>query len=720
MLQVLMKKGKVFVENVPRPNVSPGSVLIKVVCSCISAGTEISMVQASGMSLFNKLRSQPEKLGQAFNMLRTHGFAKLWDKVVDPKSIGSPIGYSLSGVVIGVGEGVFDLETGDRVAAAGAGYANHAEYVDVPRNLVMRMPDSLDFESAATTTLGGIALQGIRRANIQLGEYVLVFGTGILGLLTLQLAKAAGGRCIAVDIDQRRLDLAKKFGAELTINQQEVDDQFNELNLFTGGHGADVTIFVAATSNPKVLSQAFSMTRKKGRLVMVGVYGNELNRDDIYKKELDFLISTSYGPGRYDNNYEERGLDYPYAYIRWTENRNMEEYLRLLDNGQIDVKSMIDGQYSLNQVAEAFKSLNKSVRPLLVLLNYGELTEKALIPYQPKKTKDLQIQEVVKDKVRVGLVGAGTFARAVHLPNLAKLGDKFALTGVCCRRGASAKEIASRFGVDNATTDYNELLKDENVDLIMVCTRHNLHGRIVLDALEAGKHVFVEKPLCTKPEELNAIRTFFNQKDGKERAPMLTVGFNRRFSKYAQIVKKHIQKRIGPLFIHYRMNAGYIPTDHWVHTEEGGGRIIGEACHIIDLFSFLTESPVKSVAVASLHPKNDSLSATDNKSILLEYKDGSVATLHYFAVGSKNLPKEHLEVHFDGKTLIVEDYKSIIGHGLKVENLSDKMADKGLMEELLVLHECLHKEGSKWPISLDSLLETTEITFIASGIQTLE
>ena len=716
MIQALIKKGCVLPVEVPAPMVSDGAVLIKVVNSCISAGTELSGVTGSGKSLIKRAVEQPENVKKVLNMVRSEGIVSTYTKVMGRlQTTGSPTGYSLSGIVIAVGEGVTDFKPGDRVAAAGAGIANHAEYVDVPQNLVMRMPDGLDFKPASTVTLGGIAMQGVRRAQAALGEFVVVFGAGILGQLALQMLAASGSRVLAVDLDEKRLDLASKMGAEAVFNSSECD-VIKEIIHYTGGHGADIVLFCASTNNSQALSDAFAMCRKKGRLVMVGVWGTELKREDMYKKELDFLISTSYGPGRYDANYEERGLDYPYAYVRWTENRNMEEYLRLLARKRINVAPLIEAVYPIMEVEKAFASLQKPERPLMVVLDYGDNLPDDIknLASQPRK---LAVPNRIDTKsglkrVRVGLIGAGGFAMGMHLPNLQKLSGKYEIRAICSRTGTNAKAAAAKFGAEYSTTDYQEILADPDIDLVMICTRHNLHGRMVLESLKAGKHTFVEKPLCTTKAKLDAIKEFFNPKlkTQNSKLPLLTVGFNRRFSQYAREVKKHVQNRINPLFIHYRMNAGYIPLDHWVHTEEGGGRIIGEACHIIDLFSYLTDSPVKAYSSVGLRPATKSISTSDNKSIILEYEDGSVASLDYFAVGSKELSKEWLEVHFDEKSIVVDDYKSIKGYGVKVADIHSQTPDKGQLEELKEMYRCLNGENKGWPIELESMVETTEVT----------
>jgi len=502
----------------------------------------------------------------------------------------------------------------------------------------------------------------------------------------------------------------------LTINASETSDPVAAVSHFTSGHGADTVIFAAATSKPSALTQAFEMTRKKGRLVMVGVYGRELRRNDIYQKEIDFLISTSYGPGRYDETYEQKGLDYPYAYVRWTENRNMVEYLRLLANGVVDVAAMIENVFPINQVEKAFETLSRPERPLMVLLNYDNPPEDENPKKYEASTLEIKRPNVINsnDRIRVGIIGAGNFATGMHLPNLQKLADKYEIRAICNRTGHKVAEIAERFGASYATTDYKKVLEDPEIDLTMICTRHNLHGQMVMESLRSGKHTFVEKPLCTTQAELDHIKEFYDQqsetRNPQPALPLLMVGFNRRFSKYAIEVKKCVAGRINPLFIHYRMNAGYIPMDHWAYGEEGGGRIVGEACHIIDLFSYLIDAPVRAFSSASLQPQTDSISSSDNKSIILEYQDGSVATLEYFAVGSNEIPKEYMEVHFDEKSLIVDDYKSIRGYGVETPDIKTKNQDKGQLEELIDLYGCVKRQDHIWPIRIEEMFETTMIT----------
>jgi len=709
MIQAIIKKGKVIGEEIPAPNVSKGALLIKVVNSCISAGTEMSGVTNSGKSLIKRALEQPAQVAKVINMAKSIGIEKTIAKIKGTLDAGNATGYSISGMVIAIGEGVEGFEVGDRVTAAGAGIANHAEYVDVPQNLVMKMPQSLDFKEASTVTLGGIAMQGVRRADLRFGEFCVVTGAGILGLLAIQMLRLSGIRVAAIDLDETRLQIAKSLGAEIIINPTQ-EDPIKTVESWSGGYGADCVLFTAATSASEPLAQSFRMCKKKGKVVLVGVVGMEINRGDIYAKELDFMISTSYGPGRYDNSYEEKGCDYPYAYVRWTENRNMSEYLRLVSTGDIKLEKLINGVYPIEQVTQAYESLKASNKPLMVLLDYGQAELGNLHDYltQDKKVVLRQNTKTDKSVINVALVGSGGFATGMHMPNMEKLSNKFRLHAVMSKTGHKAKAVAKQYGATYATTNYEDILKDKEVDLVLIATRHDSHAFLTLQALQSGKHVFVEKPLATHQEELDEIKQFY-ESDAPVK-PVLFTGFNRRFSKYTQEIVKHTSQRNNPLFIYYRMNAGFIPLDHWVH--EDGGRIVGEGCHIVDLMTALVGQKVVSISSETLTPQNGKFSSSDNKAIVLKYQDGSVATIHYFATGSKELSKEYMEVHFDNKSIVMDDYKSLKGYGIQVNELTTAISEKGQFEELEALYETLSGKTAKWPIELWDMMQTTEITFI--------
>lgn len=714
MIQAIIKKGKVLGEETPSPNVSKGSLLIKVVNSCISAGTEISGVQGTKQSLIKKALAQPDKVLKVFNIAANEGIATAYAKVKGALDGGYPTGYSISGVVIGIGEGVHGFAVGDSVAAAGAGLANHAEYVDVPENLVMKMPVGMDFKDASTVTLGGIAMQGVRRADLKLGEFCVVVGAGILGLLSIQMLRLSGVRVAVTDFDDRRLQIAQEYGAELVLNPAR-DEIVDTISNWSNGYGADAVLFTAATGSSEPLSQSFQMAKKKGRVILVGVVGMEIKREDMYAKELDFLISTSYGPGRYDRNYEEKGLDYPYSYVRWTENRNMTEYLRLVHTGAIKLNKLIDATYPIKNVTEAFEVLQApGVKPLMVLLDYGKADLNLLNQYLDHDRKVIiNTRPIAKDIINVALIGAGGFATGMHLPNLTKLSNKFRLHAVMNRTGHKAKAVATQYQANYATTDYNDILNDSDVDLVLISTRHDSHADLALKALKAGKHVFVEKPLATNREDLESIKAFY-ESDAAEK-PVLFTGFNRRFSRYTAEIKKHTDNRINPLMLRYRMNAGFIPLDHWIH--EDGGRIIGEACHLIDLMTAFTGSQIVSISEETLSPQTGKYSSNDNKAITLKYSDGSVASIEYFATGSKELSKEFMEIHFDGKSIIMDDYKSLKGYGLKLNEIKTDVSQKGQFEEWEALYDSLKGIKQEWPIELWDMIQTTEATFIVEGIQ---
>jgi predicted dehydrogenase/threonine dehydrogenase-like Zn-dependent dehydrogenase len=707
MIQAMIKKGKVFAEPVPAPVVSKGGILIKVVNSCISAGTEMSVVSESGKSLIIRAMEQPVNVAKAINMIRSDGIAKSYKKIMGKLEASNPTGYSISGIVVGIGEGTARFKIGDQIAAAGAGLANHAEYVDVPEQLVMRVPKGLSFIDASTVTLGGISMQGVRRADVSIGEFCVVVGAGILGLLSVQILRHSGVRVIVVDINQERLDVARELGAEIVINSK-IEDSVKLVENYTGGFGADAVLFTAATSMSKPLSQAFNMCKKKGRVVLVGVVGMTINREDIYSKELDFLISTSYGPGRYDKNYEEKGLDYPYSYVRWTENRNMEEYLRLVHSGAIKLEKLINKIFPIADVNKAFETLKSSVqRPLMVVLDYGKPEQSKLDEYLHHDRKiQTGVVETKKNIVNIALIGVGNFTTSMHLPNIEKMNDKYRLYAVMDRAGHRSKTIAGQYKAAYATTNYSDIINDPKIDLVFISTQHDSHAELTVQALRAGKNVFVEKPLATNQKDLEKIKEFY-QNTVNSIKPVLMVGFNRRFSRYAREIKKYTDQRINPLVIHYRMNAGYIPLDHWVH--EHGGRIVGEGCHIIDLMTYFTSANILNVSLESLTPKTSKYSSSDNKSIILKYDDGSICSIDYFSIGNKEIPKEVMEIHFDEKTIIMNDYKSLSGYGISLSPISTSISEKGHFEELEILYQTLKQSGS-WPIELWDMLQTTEVS----------
>jgi len=703
MKQILIQQGKVLLEDVPTPQIKPGTVLVQVDHSCISIGTEMSGIRASGLPLWRRALTKPQNVKKVLQMVVAQGVSKTKILVEGTLGAGQPTGYSAAGVVLAVGEGVHDIRPTERVACGGSQYAYHAEIIRVPRNLVVPIPKELDFSEACTVTLGAVALQGVRRANPTLGETFVVIGLGILGQLTVQILRANGCRSIGVDVDRSRIDLAKSMGMDLGLHPDDGGDIQQVIRL-TDGIGADGVIITAASASDAIVSTAFQMCRRKGRVVLVGDVGLDLNRADFYTKELDFFISTSYGPGRYDNNYEEGGLDYPIAYVRWTENRNMAEYLRLIADGRITVSNLVSQTYPINQASSAYAALKaENFKPLMVLLSYPR-QENVLshsIVIRPRA------QPSGRDKIRLALIGAGNFAKGIHLPNLKALADKFELCAVMSRTGHNAIGTAKQFGAKYATTDYHEVLNDKDVDAVLIATRHNMHGDMVLAALEAGKHVLVEKPLALTRDELSRIDEFY-RKDEIQSKPILLTGFNRRFSPYARKIKEQVSDRSNPMIINYRMNAGYIPLDHWVHGKEGGGRNLGEACHIYDLFTFLTDAVTTDISAKPVRPATNYYVALDNFVATMVFDEGSVATLTYTAMGAKDHPKEAMELFVDGKVFVLDDYRALKAAGIELKPLSTRMQEKGQVEELEEFATAIRKTG-EWPIPLWQQMQATEI-----------
>jgi predicted dehydrogenase/threonine dehydrogenase-like Zn-dependent dehydrogenase len=698
--QILIRSGAAVIEEVPAPAAGPRSVLVRVRASCVSVGTEMSAVRGSAQSLYRRALKQPEKITRVLQMVRDEGLQRTVDAVKGKLETGLPTGYSAAGEVIAVGDEVAGFVIGDRVACAGS-TANHAEIIEVPVNLVTRVPDGVDWLAASTVTLGAIALQGVRRTVPTLGETIVVVGLGVLGQITVQLLRANGCRVVGVDLDPARLRVALQGGMTTGIDPAP-ENYVERVQRLTDGFGADAVIITAATSSDQVVSDAMQACRKKGRVVLVGDVGLRLNRADFYKKELDFLISTSYGPGRYDPVYEDAGQDYPLPYVRWTENRNMEEYLRLIEDGRISLSGLYDRTYTIDDATAAYEALKGGgAAPLLVLLEYPRRDGATA------RTTRLAIPPAKSGAIRVALVGAGSFAVSMHLPNLKALKDRFTLHAVVSRTGANARAIAAQYEAAYASTDFAEVIADADVDLVMIATRHHLHGAMTLEALRAGKAVFVEKPTTISEADLQAIARFYEEHPG---GPLLMTGYNRRFSPAAQRAKAVLAARMTPLILNYRMNAGYVPPGAWVHGPEGGGRNLGEACHIYDLFSFFTDAVVRSVHAAAIRPDGTQWARNDNFVATVGLSDGSICTLTYTALGNAAHPKERMDIYADGKVLSLDDYRKLTIAGGAHDGWESRVTQKGQLQELEALGVCLQR-GGEWPISLEQQLQTSAIAF---------
>jgi len=711
MKQVVIRKAGPVVVDSPAPAAIPGFVLVKLRASCISPGTELAGISAAGKNLFQKAIAQPGKVGKAIQDMQALGVGAVWERACRAIDKESGCGYSAAGVVLDVGPGVEGIYREMKVAVAGAGHANHAEIVAVPRNLTVPMPSDLSFGEASTVALGGIAMQGIRRAGVAIGERVAVIGCGALGMLAIQILKAAGCRVFAVDLQAQRLELASKLGAEI-IGNSKTEDIVKLAMHWSGGHGIDSALVFAATHSSEPLSQAFRMCRRKGRVVLVGIAGNEYKREDMYAKELDFLISTSYGPGRYDDGYELEGRDYPFGYVRWTENRNMAAYLDLLSRHSVSIDPLIGARYTVENAAAAYDSLNSPDRPLLVVLDYPDdaFVPECSSPSLPDSHRAPWISPAAAKSMGVALVGAGSFVQTTHLPILRGLPHKFGVLWSCSRAGITARSAANLLPGCKATTNYEDILQDPAVDIVLIATRHNTHADLAIRALHSGKAVFLEKPMCLTVEEFDAIYTALEATN----SPFL-VGYNRRFSPFAQNIRSAVSQRTTPLMIQYTVNAGYLPPTHWTQTKEGGGRLLGEACHMVDLFRSLVGHPVLEISCTPLRGENPTARPADNFCLTVSYSDGSVACLTYTALGHNDIPKERMQVFFDEKAFEMDDYMRLIPHGVSSAPLRLKIQSKGHSEEWAALYDEISK-GKRFPIPWEELAETWKVTCMANSI----
>jgi predicted dehydrogenase/threonine dehydrogenase-like Zn-dependent dehydrogenase len=617
------------------------------------------------------------------------------------------VGYSVSGSVVEVGEGVTDLAPGDFVACAGAGQANHADFVSVKRNLVARLPKDCPLDMAASTTIGAIALQGVRRSTPELGHRIAVVGLGLIGQITVQMLKANGCKVIGLDLDPGRVERARERGMDAGTSDAE---EFKGLvRDWTSGQGADRTILTAATKSDAVINLGMDVTRRRGAVVIVGDVSLNVKRDVFYRKEIDLLMSTSYGPGRYDASYEVEGRDYPYGYVRWTQNRNMQAYLEMIAGGQLKIEPLIDRVITVDEAPSAYKDLAKGGQalPMGVLIRYPDDTRQ--LPEPPAATR-ISIRghrPPPNGVINYALVGAGGFGTGMLVPQMKKRKERFFLRGVVSRGSAASSNFARENQVEVLTTNYQDVLADPQFHLVVIATRHDLHADQVVDALKAGKHVFVEKPLGISWDGLERVVDTYR---GLESPPLLMVGFNRRFAPGILAIKSAIKNRRAPLVINYRLNAGYLPPDHWVHGPQGGGRNIGEACHMYDVFRSLTGAPVQSVSATSIDPGTLPYFRNDNFAASMSYADGSVCTLTYTSLGPKSgMGKEYIEVFCDGEAYVLDDFKKVTKASDGSVLWQSAETDKGHREEMSLLGDAIAGSGSS-PITFDELIETTALS----------
>ena len=708
MRQVIIRRGRACVDEVPAPVVAPGTVLVSVKSSCISSGTELGGMQSSGSPLWKRALRQPEQVQKAVGMAVTYGPRRTLELINGRLAAGTATGYSAAGVVEEVGAEVTGIDVAQAVACAGAQCAHHAEYISVPRNLLVPVPAGVSLADASTVTLGAIALQGVRRAQPTLGEMFVVYGLGLIGQLTAQLLRANGCRVIGLDLDRARMQLAADLARAHCLHPED-DDAVGQVMRVTGGRGADGVIITAASASDAIVSTAFRMCRRKGRVILVGDVGLNLKRADFYAKEIDFLVSTSYGPGRYDASYEEQGHDYPFGYVRWTENRNMEEYLRLLATGDVQVAPLIQASFPIEKAPDAYEALSSPGKPLVVLLTYPEHA-----PAPIRRVDNARATARRAGAIRVALIGAGGFAKGMHLPNLQALSSDFHLRAIVSRTGHNASTTVQQWGAEYGSTDADSVIHDPDVDAVIVATRHNLHASLALAALRAGKHVLVEKPMAVTTAELDDFEQWYAQSDGRDR-PVLLTGFNRRFSSYMARISETLAGRSNPMILNYRMNAGHLAADHWVHGEEGLGRNIGEACHIYDVFTYLTGSALSTITASAIAPRTEHYRRDDNFVATATFADGSVATLTYTALGHSEYPKERLDVYCDGMVVSLDDYKLLKVVGRKSRDFRTTLPEKGQKEELVAFARAIRGE-SGWPIPF---WQQAQATSMALSVQQL-
>jgi predicted dehydrogenase/threonine dehydrogenase-like Zn-dependent dehydrogenase len=682
------KTGRPFVGEVPVPALQRGRVLVRTVASLISAGTERAAVELVSKGLVKEARERPDLVKAVVAKVKSEGLLNTVAAVRDKMVASQSLGYSAAGIVTAVAEDVNEFQAGDRVACAGVGFASHAEVLSVPKNLCVHLPEQVSFEAGAYGTLGAIALQGVRLAEPTLGESVVVIGLGLVGQLTVQLLKANGCRVFGLDLDPSRVLLAMELGADCAVVAG--DETEKEINAFTRGRGADAVLITAATDSNQPVELAAKISRLKGRVIIVGMTGLDIPRAPFFSRELKLVISMSYGPGRYDPDYEERGHDYPLPYVRWTEKRNIESFLELVGDGRVNVDRLTTHRFPVEEAEPAYQLIagNSTESYLGVLLKYDPTAE---INTRVTLTATSKPRRAEKSIV-MGVIGAGGYVPAMLLPHFKSEGVEF--RAITTASGISAHDVGKRFGFAEAVSSAEEVLDDPAVNLIVVGTRHDLHAELARKALERNKNVFVEKPLALNDTELDAVLDAAAHSTGR-----LMVGFNRRFSPLAQQAKTQFAKRDTPLSILYRVNAGHIPKEHWTQDPiEGGGRIVGEVCHFVDLMQFLTGAPPVSVFAESVSAKSPKIIDADSVFITLRFADGSNGVVAYLSEGDKALPKERIEIFGGGRTFVLDDFRQ------------GKIQDKGQRSQVQRICAAL-REGGAAPITLDELAATTRTTF---------
>ena len=699
------KTGELGIFEVPPPALNENGILVATTASLVSAGTEKMIVDIAKKSLLGKAKARPDLVKQVVQKMKQEGVKNTLEKVFTKLDTPIPLGYSCAGTVIDVGRNVSGISLGDRVACGGAGYASHSEINYIPQNLFVKIPDEVDDIDASFVTVGSIALQGVRQAEPSLGERIVVIGLGLLGQITVQLLKANGCKVLGTDLDQDKLVLARKLGANEAVTLTDLHEATAQ---FSDGRGVDKVIIPASTSSNQPVNDAGEIVRLRGRIVIVGVVGMDIPRNAYYKKELDIRLSMAYGAGRYDPQYEEKGVDYPFSYVRWTEQRNFEAFLGLVAEGKVTPKALVTHQFDFKNSLQAYDLLEGKIQEkyLGIVLQYS--VDRGKRDKEQGKSIQLKTANLSSNTIRYGLIGAGNFAKSVILPSLQKVGgyEPFA---VCTATGISAQATGKKYGFCSITTDAEELFANENINTVIITTRHNTHAEYVIKALTAGKHVFVEKPLCITPDELEKIEETYTNLASNGRPPILAVGFNRRFSPL--VVKMKEVLKDSPMSLTYRVNGGTIPREVWIQDPEiGGGRIVGEVCHFVDTCSFLTGSQPVSVFAASVRKPDQSVPDEDNVSITITYANGSTASINFFAYGNRQMPKEYMEAFSGNTAMQMNDFRElVIFSGNKKERIKSANQDKGFASEFTGFREGIKAGHSV--IDFPSIVLTTKVTF---------
>ena len=697
-----VKTGDILVMEVPKPSCKNEGILVETMYSLVSAGTERSLIDFGKKNLILKAKERPDQVKKVIDKMKTDGVITAVKAAFNKLDEPLPLGYSGVGKVIEVGKGCIEFKVGNLVAIAGTLHANHAEINYVPKNLAVKLPSDFEnIEEASFIALGAVAMQGIRQAEVELGDKVAVIGLGLLGQIACQILHAYGNEVIGIDINDSQYNIGKEY-IDHFVNSSE-DDAVSKVMNITNGYGVDKILITAATTSNQPIEFSAEIARDRAIISMVGVTGMEIPRRSFYEKELTFKLSRSYGPGRYDETYEEKSIDYPIGYVRWTEKRIMEEFIRLIYTKRINMKKLITHNFEIGKAPEAYKMITENPNKekyLGVIFNY---------PNNEEKNKNIIVKSKVKaqDKIGIGLIGSGNFARNTILPNLTKI-DDFELVGLSTSGSISAGQTIKKYNFKYSTTDYKKLLEDKDIDLIIIATPHNTHAKFAIEALDAGKHVYVEKPLAINMEQLEQVKEAYERN-----SQHLIVGFNRRFSPFAKWIKEQLQTDKFTTLIQYTINAGEIPKDHWINDPTvGGGRIIGEVCHFVDFCQYLTGSKIKNASTFSINGNSEKYINNDNISMNIEFANGSLANIIYTSMGPKSYSKENVRVFTNGNVAELKNFvKGEIYKGGRKIKKPKLQQDKGFIDEYEYIRDIIKGKRENDYLTFEEIYETTKILF---------